>query len=99
MTSEVAVSRDGQFVAAMVDVRTGTVHDLLTGSVVRLDIDEYDFGGKRVAVSSDGHFVASAAYHVKGVALHKTDGSLRWSRRDIKKTQILAWASDDRTLY
>lgn len=49
-----------------------------------------DFGGRRLAISPDSQLSAAGAYHIHGISVYRTlDGSLVWSRRDLKKVQWL----------
>ena len=58
-----------------------------------------DYGGRRLAISTDGHLCAAGAYSIYGVSVYRTtDGSLVWSRRDLKKIQWLKFDPTQKTL-
>lgn len=75
------------------------IYDLYSQAVTRQHVPEYDIGGRRVALSSDGSFVVVAAYHRHGLAVRDASGSVLWQRRDIKKTQNVVWSMTDQVIY
>jgi WD40 repeat protein len=58
-----------------------------------------DFGGERLAISPDGQLCAAGAYHIHGISVYRTlDGSVLWSRRDLKKVNWLKFDPIQETL-
>jgi WD40 repeat protein len=59
-----------------------------------------DFGGSRLAVTTDGRHCAVAAYKVHGVGYYSVrDGAEVWRRTDLKKIQRVRFSLDDKVLY
>ena len=53
-----------------------------------------DFGGRRLALSSDGSCCIAGAYNRDGVAAYDTNtGRVLWSRRDLKKVQYVSFSA------
>lgn len=58
-----------------------------------------DFGGKRLAITRDGHHCAVGAYHIHGIALYETVyGKEVWRRKDLKKVQTIRISVDGHRL-
>ena len=48
-----------------------------------------DFGGERIAVNGDGTQCVVASYSGRGISMHDiSTGSVVWSRKDIKKSNL-----------
>ena len=61
---------------------------------------QLSFGGTRLAVSEDGSKCVAADYHRDGVSLYDTvTGSIVWQRKDIKRTQFVAFDLSDEHIY
>jgi hypothetical protein len=59
-----------------------------------------DFGGRRLALSSDGKTCVAAAYLRYGICLYDTEtGNKIWHRRDIKQTQRIKFSPDGKEIY
>ena len=72
--------------------------------VARRKISEFDsvldFGGRRLAITSDGERVIAGAYLRYGVACYNaSSGKLLWQRKDRKKVQNISLAADDELVY
>src|SRR4029079_15018889 len=47
-----------------------------------------DFGGSRLAITSDGTACIAGAYHVNGIVCYALpSGNVLWQRKDLKKVQ------------
>jgi outer membrane protein assembly factor BamB len=59
-----------------------------------------DFGGRRLAMSSDGSCCIAGAYNRDGVAAYDTNtGRVLWSRRDLKKVQYVSFNAESTAVY
>lgn len=87
-----ATSRSGP-VAIAVD-RDGRAHviDLNAQFITHYFDVCWDNGGKRVAVSDDGHCCVTGAYGKRGLVCYSADsGAVRWARRDVRRVQALEY--------
>jgi hypothetical protein len=58
-----------------------------------------DFGGHRLAITSDGTRVLAGAYNRYGIAAYDgSNGELLWRRPDLKKVQHVRLSADDKRL-
>jgi hypothetical protein len=70
--------------------------DLLSHKRLRMIDTTLDFGGQRLAVSTDGELVIVGAYNQYGVAAYSgVHGTEVWRRQDLKKVQNLRFGDTD----
>jgi hypothetical protein len=55
-----------------------------------------DFGGNRLAISSDGTLCVTASFEKHGVACYSTDsGNELWRRADVRHSQLISFTAND----
>lgn len=55
-----------------------------------------DFGGNRLAISSDGTLCVTASFEKHGVACYSTDsGNEVWRRADVRHSQLISFTTND----
>jgi hypothetical protein len=96
---ELRHSPDGRTVAAINSRGEIRVHDLGCDTATTLTCSKHDSGGTRMLPGNGGSLLMIAAYHEHGVRCLEADGNERWVRRDLKKTQQLAWAFGRSVVY
>src|SRR5947209_6994529 len=93
---QLAASRRGEVIAAAEFERTVHVYDLSTLERLRTIETTLDFGGRRLAISSDGQTIIAGAYYVDGIAAYSGGTGVElWRRKDLKKVQQIELSSDD----
>ena len=61
---------------------------------------QYDFGGRRLALSDELNLLFAGVYHRYGLSAHDAStGNVRWVRKDLKKIQVLALSADGRRVF
>lgn len=66
------------------------IYDALNGKQLNSFPIDYDWGGRRIALSPNGKFCATGAFKRRGVSLYNSlTGKLLWQRKDLKKVQNL----------
>jgi outer membrane protein assembly factor BamB len=96
----IATSWNGERVAVGAFERRVAIWDIVVCRKVSEFDTILDFGGKRLAIPSDGRHVIAGAYHRYGIACYETDtGALLWQRKDLKKVQYMSVAMDDRVVF
>jgi hypothetical protein len=87
-------------VAAARFERTVAIWDLETRQRLSVFDTILDFGGRRLALSSDGSRCVAGAYRVHGVACYTTeDGRLLWQRRELKRVQRITISPDGSRVF
>jgi hypothetical protein len=60
----------------------------------------FDFGGRRLALSDTADLLVAGAYHRAGLTARATDtGEIRWSRRELRKVQVMSLSADGERLF
>ena len=96
----IATSWNGRCVAVGAFERRVAVWDLVACRQVGEFDTVLDFGGRRLAITSDGRRVLAGAYHRYGIACYDaSSGELLWQRKDLKKVQHITVSADDASLY
>ena len=76
------------------------VWDLNSQKCIATLAADFDFGGKRIALSNDAQTIYCAAYQRNGVSAYSlADGKLIWNRRDLKKCQVIRSLDNDTGLW
>jgi WD40 repeat protein len=97
---ELAASGDGSILVAAESHSTVHLWDLNSLKRLRSFETTFEFGGRRLDVSSDGSLIAVGAYHRHGIAVYRSlDGAELWRRTDLKKVQQLQFSHDGRRLF
>jgi hypothetical protein len=93
---QLSTSRTGTVLAAGERKRRVHLYDLIRRERL-ITIDTIlDFGGRRLAVSTNGDRVIAGAYHIDGIAAYSaTDGTELWTRQDLKKVQHIRFGAGD----
>lgn len=87
---QLATSHSGDLFCAAEFEKTVHIYSLKDYEKVTTLDTKLDFGGKRLAVSSDDQLCAIAAYRRYGITMyHLPDGEVLWNRKDLKKAQVL----------
>jgi hypothetical protein len=91
-----AASRTGALVAAGEFERNVHVWDIASRKHIRSLETILDFGGRRLAISCDGHLLVAGAYRTGGVACYSIEnGNKVWQRPDLRQPQIIHFSNDD----
>ncbi len=96
----VATSHDGLAVALAEFERNAYVWDMETRSLVSTFRTTLDFGGTRLAITSDGRHCVVGAYNVYGIAAYSSEtGQEVWRRKDLKKVHYIRISPNDECVY
>ncbi len=83
-----AVNLDGNIIAAAEFEKAVHIWNVQSATKLITLQTNLDFGGRRLAISSDGSFCAVGAYNCYGICLYSVNnGSLVWNRKDLKRVQ------------
>src|SRR5262245_31219051 len=97
---QIATSWAGSAIAAAEFEHTVHIWDLDSGLTEYTMETTLDFGGKRLAISTDGACCIVGAYGPAGLAAYSTvDGVETWRRRDLNKSQDVGVSLDDRRIF
>jgi WD40 repeat protein len=93
---QLAVSISGYYAAAGEFEKKVHIWDLSNNNHVCSFETVLDFGGHRLAISTDGQCCIAGAYHVHGIMCYSTkEGKEIWYRKDLKKPQFIRFSQDD----
>ena len=97
---QLAPSWSGPKAALAEEACTVHVCDIVAGTQLTTFNTVLDFGGRRLAITSDGKTVVAGAYYIEGIAGYSTaDGTEIWRRKDLKKVQYIRFSLDDDKIY
>lgn len=95
----IATTFDGELFATAEFEKSVYIQKIENGELQASFQTYLDFGGQRLAISPDGQLCAAGAYHIHGISVYCTiDGSVVWSRKDLKKVQWLEFDPTQKTL-
>ena len=76
------------------------VCDLAARRLIGAFATGFDFGGRRLALSDASDLLFAGAYHDAGLTAHATaSGEIRWTRRELRKVQMLTLSADGERLF
>lgn len=90
--SHIATSFDGRIFATGEFKELVSIWDIDEGTHKGSFRTHLDYGGHRLAISPDGQLCAAGAYSIYGISVYNVpDGSVVWTRKDLKKVQWLGF--------
>src|SRR5690349_11802416 len=96
----IATSYGGSIFAVAEFKRAVQIWCLAKNSLISAFEATLDFGGSRLAISSDGNSCVAGAYQIHGITCYEAaSGRERWRRKDIKRVQNICFSPDDRQLF
>lgn len=96
----IATSFEGQLFATAEFENQVSIWELKSGKLLTTFATHLDYGGKRLTISPDDEFCAAGAYSIHGLSNYRTkDGTLVWSRKELKKVQWLKFNNTGKTLF
>jgi hypothetical protein len=98
--SEIAISSENSLIALSNSEGKIYVWDIKNNKEICQFNSTFGFGGKRLAITSDGKYVTTGSYGRKGLALYNSiDGSIVWKRKDLSKIQTVKITPDDKYIF
>jgi outer membrane protein assembly factor BamB len=96
----IATSWSGSRVAVAAFERRVAVWDVASQSQICEFETDLDFGGRRLAITSNGERVVAGAYHRSGIACYDaSSGATLWRRKDLKKLQHVTMSAEGDRAY
>ncbi len=97
--SHIATNYNGNIFAIAEFENKVYIWDIISEQMISEFNTILSFGGKRLAISSNGKLCATGAWSYNGIAVYATlTGNILWQRKDLKKVQRLKFSNHDNTL-
>jgi WD40 repeat protein len=98
--SEIAISSENSLIALSNSEGKIYVWDIKNNKEICQFNSTFGFGGKRLAITNDGKYVATGSWGRKGLALYNSiDGSIVWKRKDLSKIQTVKITPNDKYIF